>query len=140
MRTSVNLGSMGNFLCTLCSVVRTPRRKRWTLQVAIALAITLGIAFVFPVSRAILVGYLTNEPFYRHRPASYWRAVAREQTRLQTKNISLWKIKNSASLNRRGLPPLDLLERYLSLGSSEEFPLLAGDPTAVPVLLELLRY
>jgi hypothetical protein len=113
---------------------------RRRLLLALGLALVIGVPLMVPAVHWRLWGWLHGEAFYQGRPTSYWRAQAAD-----------WLIANDwgciPSLSRHTLPEVlgyertDWLEKRLHIPprtGADAAGLWAGDPAAVPVLIELL--
>jgi hypothetical protein len=106
---------------------------------ALALLASLGLTvlLLFPTNRLILVGLLRHEPFYRWRPASYWRERAKEQTKI------LRSLPRGLLLDTQSSPPTwQHMLNDITAGRAPRLdghlPLLQGNPAAVAVLIDLL--
>lgn len=110
-------------------------RRRWRLLTGLALLL-VGVVLSFPAVHWRLIGWARGEAFYDGRPSSWWREPVR----------------------RYPLDPSEAVEEVYEKILAEEFgdgsiwekwtgprhpptyrPLLAGDPSAIRVLTELLN-
>lgn len=124
----------------------SPRMRRWVIVGSVCLGLLAGL-LLEPTSRLVLLGWMRGESLYRGRPTGYWH---RDLSRCE----ELWSFL-SQDYYLSGPEPTPI-EEWLSwlLGSKQKagvgglgsedfdrrFPVLGGDPAAVPVLVELLQY
>jgi hypothetical protein len=76
----------------------------------------------------IVIGYLRNEPCYRGRPATYWKAQFQSRNR--------WRRDSGEEFTRALLIALDKINIHPSVGD----PITVGDRSAIPVLLFLVQH
>lgn len=53
--------------------------KRWAIRIGVGFIALLGVVFLVPTWRVVLLGILLGEPFHDSRPLSYWINEARHQ-------------------------------------------------------------
>jgi HEAT repeat protein len=117
------------------SRTRFRRRLGWIGLALVVLA--LGYMLVDSTSRSILWGILHGESFYQGKPTNYWGRLIEQQ---EPALLALFFPRPDFPWNW-----IDQLQRPLrrkQLAESDKLlrPLLAGDPAAVPVLIELLDH
>jgi hypothetical protein len=100
-------------------------KKRWLVRIGILLVSGCAVVLISPAGRYGLVGLLRNEPFYDHRPASYWKDQMRAWIANESKPppaVTAW------------------LPRLAGTDSGPSRPrVLDGGKEAVPVLIELVE-
>jgi hypothetical protein len=116
------------------------KNRRRLLLISLAVVAVLG-TISLPAVHWRLVGWWRREPFYQGRPASYWAAV-------------ILSINGGIGI-RDGVPctiieycddPFAWLKWRLGIKphvtnlARDQLPFVDRDPTAVPVLIALLRY
>jgi hypothetical protein len=115
--------------------------KRPLLLGGLCLVLLAGVLIV-PDSRLVLLGWLRGESFYHGRPTCYWH---REVSQCQ----EVWSpLSQDYALYVREPTNSGNWLRFLTGSSTDEegmmarphFPPPDGDPAALPVLRELLRY
>src|SRR5713101_972197 len=111
---------------------RFGRRLSW-ISIAFAV-IGLGYMLVDPTARSVLRGVLYGESFYLGKPTNYWAGLIEERDHL------LFSFSRPFPWNW-----IDRLGRPLGGKQRTDVhkliePLMAGDPAAVPVLIELLGH
>jgi hypothetical protein len=106
-----------------------PRRKRRLFcQISIFLLLILASPLVYYFDVYFIVaGYLRNEPCYRLRPATYWRAQIQSKYRWIRDKHELTTNLAIQALSAIGRSPTD------------GYPLRVGDENALPVLLFLVK-
>jgi hypothetical protein len=134
-------------------------KRRWRLRLTLLLILLGGVSLLHPAVHWRLLGWARGEAFYDGRPTSWWvediekhfSAVTWTQLGLlgsgQEIPPELWQITDWT----RSMPPPwwewrpswwggdnanQLVQWLVAMGQA---PLVNGDPTALPVLLELLR-
>jgi hypothetical protein len=108
-------------------------RRRLVLVIGAIAFVAAGT--VFPPTRLVVLGHIRGESFYRGLPTCYWhRDIAGCQ--------ELWSpLSCDWFLVREPTAAEDWLDRVVGLDVVTTNPaVLDGDPTALPVLIELLRY
>jgi hypothetical protein len=101
-------------------------KRRWKIWTCLVVFL-LPLLYYFDL-HLVLVGYLRNEPCYRWRPATYWRAQVESWYRWQSYNNDDW----GAGVT------LIVLEK-LNIDPSLDDPIKVGDRSAVPVLVFLVQ-
>ncbi len=106
------------------------RWKTWLLTFCL-----VGIVLCALESQRILTGWLRGEAFYQGRPTSYWRGELEGYRNTSFLSFSSYDI---VILEKK----MGFLERNLGwlrkdAQEEEPWPLLTGDPAALPVLEEL---
>jgi hypothetical protein len=122
-------------------------RTRWLIGLVTVPLLGILAAWVVPPWRTAVVGACNGESKYQGRYTNYWR-----------EELLYWEVAADA-ISREGPPGVGVRSRFTvwcrsphpwverlavavgrpSPGRSYDCPLLAGDPDAVPVLMELLR-
>src|SRR5262249_17747399 len=106
--------------------LRGKRRWRWRLWVCLV-AVVVPVFWYFDLHLVVL-GYLRNEPCYRWRPATYWRAQIESWYRWQSYDKDDW------------WTGVTLIVLYkLNVDPSRDDPIKVGDRSAVPVLVFLVE-
>jgi hypothetical protein len=101
-------------------------KRRWKIWVC-CLLVLLPVIYYFDL-HLIVAGYLRNEPCYRWRPASYWRAQIESWYRWQSFGHDTWTERAT----------LIVLEK-LNIDPTPDEPIEVGDRSAVPVLVFLVQ-
>lgn len=114
-------------------------KRRWRLWLGLTLVLFLGSSLLHPAVHWRLIGWARGEAFYQGRPTSWWARECRQ-----------WELRLVPSSDGGTLSIIEpdwvrhptWLEQKLGLGghTAEEIPLLLGEPTAVPVLIQLAGY
>ena len=67
------------------------KTKRFFVRFGVVLLLAVGLLFLIPPTRALIVGYLRGEPFHKGWPVSYWtRALQSSETRRDGLPRSPW--------------------------------------------------
>lgn len=105
--------------------------RRWRLLITLALLLLLVASLLHPGVHWRVIGWWRGEAFYEGRPTSYWREQVR---RIPISYAEIVELQESSP----SWPEL-LLER-LSGNPPDRFPTQRlRDPTAIPILEELIR-
>jgi hypothetical protein len=117
-------------------------KRRWQLWLGLTILLLAGGFFLLPAVRWSVIGWASGEAFYQGRPTSYWSQEAQ--------NLNSLVVTVGGSVERHWVHNIwmrrlsweeEVLEklklRTMNL-ESNDFPLLNPDPTALPVLIELL--
>jgi hypothetical protein len=120
-------------------------RKRWRLCLWLGLLLLAGAVFLLPSIRWRAIGYVKGEAFYQSMPTSYWSREA-QQWELRTEFRPAGDVMSLGGHVRRWVrrssPTEEFLERLTgsrARSGSAKLALLEPEPTALPVLVELLH-
>lgn len=112
------------------------RRLRFLSAWLLAGVVVSGL--LFPIPRAVVLGFLRGERFYQGMPTSYWSKRIREgpfpysSGEIVQVDYRTWVPATS----------VDELKSWLGLQhtvAAFQYPLRENDPEAIPVLIELLK-
>jgi hypothetical protein len=109
------------------SPANLPAKRSWRWQVWVCLIVLLVPLSYCLDLHLVLIGYLRNEPCYRLRPASYWRAQIQSKYR--------WIRDKDEPATRLAIDLLMKIHRDPTYG----YALLEGDQRGIPVLLFLAK-
>ena len=119
--------------------MKTHRTRRRIAFLLFVVFLALGVFLLFPSGRLILCGLLKGESFYHGKPTQYWRSVAKKQT---TKFHNIF----GSCLIFKGPTPIAKIsfcdrisKKWRQTWTESTYPLLDGDPAAIPVLRELIQ-
>jgi hypothetical protein len=114
-------------------------RRKLVFRVTCALGLGCAILLLLtPTARIVVIGLLRGEKFYRARPTSYWRCQILERPFPYSEgNIVSFDFDRPVPASR-----LDEVKKSLGLKykvTPYRYPLRENDPSALPVLIDLLH-
>ena len=77
-------------------------KRKLLLFILVALVLGIGVAFLVPTSRVVILGKLRGERFHDGRPVSWWvsslqtKGTDRKSTRLNSSHIQKSRMPSSA--------------------------------------------
>ena len=111
-------------------------KRRWRLWLCLTLLLLVGGAFLLPMVRWPVIGWVRGEAFYEGRPTSYWRRECQRWHPIKYGSLmaTAW-IRLPSWFEQQH----DQLVGIPFNPKSGTMPLCRGDPLSVPVLMELLK-